>query len=544
MGTRSQSTEPSLVIVNARIWTGAAAVPSAEAVAITGIHLTALGSNDEIRALAGPRTRVVDAVGRRLIPGITDSHTHLLWAGEQLLRLDLRDARGKKDFINRVADSARQLPAGRWLRGGAYAVEHWPQPEQPRKEWIDAVTPDTPVYLTRADLHMALANSRALNVAGITRDGPADPPGGEIERDAATGEPTGIVKDAAMGIVEACLPAPTQEENKAALQAATDTANAWGITSIHDMSWPEHVAAYAHFRAQQRLSLRTFCYWTTVDFAAAWQEMQQYNTGDEMLNVVGYKAFMDGSLGSRTAYFREPYTNAAPDAKYPRGLLTRWTADMDAFRASVRWAHERKVPVAIHAIGDQAVHGALDSLAAVPEPHTCRHRIEHTQHLLPEDVDRFAILGVIASMQPIHKEDDGPWAISAVGPERLKWAYPWGTLLRAGAILCFGSDVPVATNNPYAGIRQAVTGRMPDGSTCTPEQNITREQALRCYTVTPPFAVFREHDLGVIAAGRRADLALLDHDILECDVDELPETKADLTIVNGDIVWPRDGSDR
>ncbi len=527
-----------LAVLNARVWTGNPEQPEAEAVAVRRGAIVAVGATDAARTYCGPGTRVIDAAGRRLIPGITDSHTHLLWAGEQLLRLDLRSAASRADFVQRVADAAGSVSPGRWLRGGSYAVEHWARPEQPAKAWIDPVTGATPTYLTRADLHMALANSAALAAAKITRDGPADPPGGTIERDPHTGEPTGIVKDAAMELVEAVIPPATPEENANALTAACRAAGAWGITSVHDMSWPEHVAAYAAFRDAGRLSLRVFCYWTAVDFAAAWDDLARYNTGDPLLRVVGYKAFMDGSLGSRTAWFCDPYADAAPDAPYPWGLRSKWSVDQDAFARSVRWAHDRGVGLAIHAIGDRAVKELLDLYATLPEIRSARHRIEHAQHVRREDVGRFADLGVIASMQPMHKADDGPWAISAIGSERMAGMYAWGSLLRAGATVCFGSDVPVATNNPFAGMRVAETGLLADGAVCLPEQNIAREAALRAYTTAPPAAVGCANALGVIAPGYRADLALLDRDVLTCSADALPDARAELTVVDGRVTWP------
>ncbi len=538
---RNQAVEnppPDIIIVNAAVWTGVKDAADAEAIAITASTITTVGSNDDICALAGPATRVMDAGGRRVIPGITDSHTHILATGLQLTRLDLRQAGGKERFINAVAAATADCPPGKWILGGQYTVESWDKPEEPRKEWIDPVTPGNPVFLTRTDLHQGLANSVALKYARIDRSGPPDPPGGEIERDPGTGEPTGILKDAAMELVSRHIPEPSDKDKYAALILAAKALNAWGITGIHDMTDPDDydVLLAAHKRGD--LTLRVYSFYTAEVFAGSWDRIRQINkSADESFRVAGYKAFMDGSLGSRTAYMHAPYADASPDEKYPRGLRSGQAADLDAFRRQLAWAHDHGMQLAVHAIGDEANHELLDTYASFDGVQRRRYRIEHAQHLLPEDVSRFGKLGVIASMQPLHKADDGRWAEAAIGPERSKTTYAFRSLLDSGATVVFGSDTPVVTANPFEGIAAAVSPRTFDGKIWVPEQSIGREQALRCYTVSPPYAAFAESRLGTLEKGKLADLAILNADVLHAGVESLGAIESWMTMVGGRIVW-------
>jgi predicted amidohydrolase YtcJ len=528
-----------MAIINARVWTGTPQrEPAPTAIFIRGDRIAIVGGDDQVRAAAvAAHAVVVDAEGRRVIPGITDSHTHFLWAGQRIARLDLRPVRSKEEFVRAVADRAATLAPGAWLLGGEFATEHWPQPERPHRDWIDGVTPGRPAYLTRADLHMALANSAALRLAGITRSGPADPPGGEIDRDPTTGEPTGLVKDAAMELVQRCIPPPDEDELNEALSAACRTANRWGITSVHDMSTDDQIAAYAAYDDRRGLTLRMHSYIQAVDFEAALPLLRSRDAADPILRLCGFKAFVDGSLGSRTALMREPYADARPGDRHPRGLHAKWAADWPVFARRIAWAHAQGVQLAIHAIGDQAVHDLLNEYGSLPDAAARRHRVEHAQHLLPGEAGRFGALGVVASMQPIHKEDDGPWAADAIGPERMQRMYAWRDILSGGGVVCFGSDVPVATNNPFAGLAMATTGRLPDGRACGAAQNLSREQALHAYTAAPPWAVFREGELGTIEPGKLADIAILDRDVLAVADEQLAGTTAWMTLVGGRVVF-------
>jgi predicted amidohydrolase YtcJ len=528
---------PTLAIVNGRVWPGVRDAPKSQAIAITGSRISAVGGNEEIRALVGPDTLVIDAGQRRVIPGISDSHTHIIDAGLQLSRTDLRGAASKEHFVDLVTAGVTRLSPGQWLLGGRFTVESWDNPESPRKEWIDPITPGNPVFLTRMDGHQALVNSVALKVGRVDRRGPADPPGGEIERDPDTGEPTGILKDAAMDLVSNHIPPVGNAVKYDAFLLACQVANAWGITSIHDMSSPDDLVIFKAAHEQNAATLRVNSYVYSEDFQSTWPTIREFSVADDRLKICGFKAFMDGSLGSRTAYMRDPFTDARPDAKYPRGLRSAMAVDLEKFAAQIRWAHNRNQQLAVHAIGDQAIHELLDIYKSLPDCKGRRHRIEHTQHLLPGDIRQFPPLGVIASMQPLHKADDGRYAEKAIGPERALTSYAFKSLIRGGATLVFGSDVPVVTNNPFRGMAAAVTARTLEGRTWVPSQRITLEQALWCYTVTPPYAVFQEKKLGTIEVAKLADIVILDQDILTEPIDRIHETEAFMTIWNGRVVW-------
>lgn len=529
-----------LIIHNAKIWTGDEKNPEAAAVAIRGNRILAVGDDASILTHRGEKTRVVDAKERRIIPGLTDSHTHIMEFGLQLQRLDLRDSADKDDFINRVNVAAANVPAGRWILGGKYTVESWPNPESPRKEWIDPVTPHVPVFLTRTDGHQALANSVALKYAGIDAKGPADPPGGVIERDPETNEPTGILKDDAMQLIIRHIPASSKRELYDALIGAMRALNVWGITSVHDMSELAHVPIIAAARERNALTVRVRSHVESTNFPDTWAKVESLNVeNDDWLQVAGFKAFMDGSLGSRTAYMREPFLDAKPNDKYPRGLRSGHATDLKAFRRELAWANERGMQLAVHAIGDQAIHELLNIYASLPGVRERRHRVEHTQHLLPNDVSRFAQLNLVASMQPFHKTDDGRWAGPVLGPDRSRYTYAFRSLLDANARVCFGSDTPVATANPFAGIAAAESAKTLDGKTWVAEQAISRTEALRAYAVTPAWAGFREDRLGVIAGGRLADLVILNADVLTIGADQLSEIESVMTIVDGKVVYAR-----
>lgn len=533
-------TSPTLVIINGKVWTGSAAMPEAEAVAITGETITAVGTTEQIKALTDARTRVIDAKGRRVIPGLVDCHTHIINMGLQISRLDLRLAKDKDHFIELIASTVPRLSPGQWLLGGQYTVESWPEPQSPRKEWIDEHTPGTPVFLTRMDGHQALVNSVALRFARITRDGPPDPPGGEIERDPDTGEPTGILKDDAMALVGKYIPSTSKEQLYDALTMAMKVAAMWGVTAIHDMSEKSHLEIFKAAADRDALTFRVTSYVESTNFKRDWPLIEPYRQGDDRFRVAGFKAFMDGSLGSRTAYMREPFDDAAPDAKYPRGLRSGHASDLDKFTAEVKWAHEQGAQMAIHAIGDQAIHELLNIYAGLPDAKARRHRVEHTQHLLAEDIARFAELGVTASMQPFHKSDDGRYAEKALGSVRSRTSYAFKSLLEADANVCFGSDCPVVTLNPFSGIETAVNSMTLDAEVWVPQQAISREQALSCYTLAAARAAHVEDRLGTIEPGKLADLVILDQDILFTAADRIHRTESYMTIVSGTVIWKND----
>ena len=529
-----------LIIINGNIWTGVRGAPRAQALAIVGERIAAVSSNEAIRALAGANTKTIDARGRLVVPGITDAHVHLIGGGLQLSRVDLRDAKDRAEFVRRLAERAKTLRPGEWILGGQWTVDSWADPANPRKEWVDAATPHTPIFLTRMDGHQALANSAALKLAGIDAKGPPDPQGGIIERDAKTGEPTGILKDDAMNLISARIPPPSAEERTAALRAAMDHLHRFGVTGVHDMSDPDDLPVYAQARAAGTLTLRIHSFLQVSDWSKYFDTVAKYPRDDSWWRVAGFKGYMDGSLGSRSAFMREPYSDAGPDNKYPRGLLVDQADPFEEFQQQILRADAAGLQLAVHAIGDEAIHlilGGYDAVRRTNAPRDRRHRIEHAQHLLPEDIARFAKLGVIASMQPLHKADDGRWAEKALGPKRSQTTYAFRSLLDAGATVAFGSDWPVVESDPFAGMAAAVTGRTLDGKVWVPEQNVTAEQALTAYTVTPAYAAYQERSVGTLEAGKLADVVILSQDVLTIPPEKLAATHADVTVVAGRIAW-------
>ena len=528
-----------LVIVNAQVWTGVAATPEAQAVAVSGERIVAVGTDEEVRALAGPDTQIIDAGGRRVVPGLTDCHTHIISAGLQLDRLDLRGVNSRDEFIAAVDDAARANKRGQWLLGGRWSVESWARPESPTRDWIDPVAGNTPVFLARMDGHQALANSTALAMAGIDASGPPDPPGGVIVRDPRTGRPTGILKDDAMELVRKHIPPTTDRQRDAALRQAMADANRFGITSVHDMSEPEDLAAFVRVRDAGEATLRIRSFLMVDDWEPYFEKVRAF-ANDDWVTVGGFKGFMDGSLGSRTAYMFEPYEDARPDAKNPAGLLVAEADEPDEMCHRIVQADREGFQIVVHAIGDQANHMLLDCYATACEQNKSRdrrHRVEHAQHLIEQDIERFASLGVIASMQPLHKADDGRYATAALGPRRIKTSYAYHDLLDAGATVCFGSDWPVVTENPFVGMASAVTARTLDGKVWVPEQSISIEQALRAYTSAAAYAGFNEARLGTIEVGKLADLVILQQDLLTISPKRLGEVAAACTIVGGKAVW-------
>lgn len=526
-----------LALVDGRVWTGDHARPWAEAIAVSGERIVAVGSSAEIRALVGPGRRVVELGGRLVVPGFMDSHTHFIGGGFGLLSVDLRYASSPQEFTRLVAEHARKLPPGRWMTGGDWDHERWPGAPLPRRDWIDSVTSDRPVFITRLDGHMALANSVALHEAGVTRE-TRDPPGGTIVRDPRTGEPTGILKDNAMGLVRRHIPPPGPEEQDEALRAALGHAARVGVTGIHDMgSWRDY-EVYRRFHDRGELTVRVYLITPLADWRRLAEEVQRAGRGDAWLRIGALKGYVDGSLGSSTALFTEPYTED------PRnyGLLVN---PVDSLRRWIFDADSAGLQIAIHAIGDRANHLLLDLYEDLIESRGAsdrRLRVEHAQHLLPDDIARFGKLGVIASMQPYHAIDDGRWAEKRIGPERIRTTYAFRTLLDTGARLAFGSDWNVAPLNPLEGIYAAVTRRTLDDKNpggWVPEQKIAVEDALRAYTMGVAYAAFLENELGSLMPGKLADLVVLERDLFAIDPAEIRDVHVELTVAGGKVVYER-----
>ena len=531
---------PTFAIVNARVWTGDAKRPWADAVLATGDRITAVGSSAEIRKAVRPLTNVIDAHGHMLVPGFIDSHVHFMDGGFGLTSVHLRDAKTREEFVRRIKAHAATMPAGAWMLEGDWDHQLWGG-ELPRKEWIDSVTPNTPVFVQRLDGHMNLANSADLRAAGITRD-VKDVAGGEIVRD-ERGEPTGILKDNATSLVFRVIPDPTPAQEDAALTAAMNYVAAQGVTSVHNMGTWDNLAAFG--RAQRAGRLRTRIYASVP--LSTWERLRDTvasrGRGDEWIHIGGLKGFVDGSLGSHTAAMLAPFTDAPRDSGFfvnTPDALYQWTKGADA----------AGLHVIVHAIGDRANRTLLDIYERVAKedgPRDRRFRIEHAQHLDPRDIPRFGRLGVIPSMQPYHAIDDGRWADKVIGPERAKGTYAFRSLLDAHAPLAFGSDWFVAPPTPLEGIYAAVTRRTLDGAHpdgWVPAQKITVEDALRAYTTGAAYAEFMEKEKGVLARGMLADMTLIDRDLTKVKPDELRDARIVLTIVGGRVVYDRDGAVR
>lgn len=525
-----------LVLVNGRVWTGEGGAPLAEGVAVHDGRIRAVGTTSEIERHIASETEVVDLRRRLLIPAFGDAHTHFLSGGFQLASVDLRPASSPEDFTGRLAAHVRTRPAGSWILGGDWDHERWAGGPLPERSWIDSVTTEHFVFVSRLDGHMALANGRVLELAGIDETTP-DPPGGTIVRD-GRGRPTGVLKDRAMDLVWSRVPDPGEAARDEALIRAQEHALSLGVAYVHDMgSWAD-LETYG--RAHRAGTLRVRVY--AVVPIRSWQRLDDYvsrhGRGDDQLRWGGLKGFVDGSLGSTTAWFHEPYV----DDPATSGLMVTDTA---ALRASIVGADAAGLHVMVHAIGDRANDWLLDVYEAAVSANgrrDRRFRIEHAQHLTPEAIGRFARLDVIASMQPYHAADDGRWAEDRIGPDRIRTTYAFRSLLDSGARLAFGSDWTVAPLDPLEGIRAAVTRRTLDGlhpGGWVPEQKIEVEEALRAYTIGVAYAGYMEDRFGRIEEGMAADLVVLSEDILGGDVDALERARVDLTVVDGAVVYRR-----
>ncbi len=530
------SSRPSAdTIVYGRVWTGDNQRPWAQAVALAGDTILAVGDSADLEAYAGSATRRMDNGGGMVVPGLNDSHTHFIDGGFQLTNVDLRTADSPAEFIRRLREYVRTIPPGEWILGGDWDHERWPGSPLPRRDWIDSVTPANPVFVNRLDGHMALANSLALKAAHLDRSTP-DIPGGTIVRD-RNGSPTGILKDDAMDPVYAAMPAPSPEQQDSALARAMRFAASKGITGVSAVSVPwGQVAAWRRAHDQGRLTLRVSLYPALEDWHRVADSVAADGPGDRWLRLAGVKGYVDGSLGSATALLTRPYL----DEPSTRGLMV---TPLDSLKRWIGSADSAGLQIAVHAIGDSANELLLDiydSLAEAHGPRDRRFRIEHAQHLRPEDITRLAEHGYIASMQPYHAIDDGRWAAKRIGPDLIKTTYAFRSLLDQGAHVAFGSDWTVATLDPIQGIYAAVTRRTLDGKNpegWVPEQKITVEEALHGYTYEPAYAAFAEQDRGMLRPGALADLVLLDRDLTAIPPATIGDTRVKATIVGGKVVY-------
>ena len=548
-----------LVLLHGRIWTGepyakpgekAAPARFAEAAAVTNGRILAVGSDREMEAYVGPNSQTLDLHGRFAMPGFIDSHVHFMNGSFQLLQIDLKYTTDEADFRGRIAEKARTLKPGEWMLGGDWDEEAWPDAKLPTRWMIDAVTPENPVWISRYDGHAALANSLALKLAGITRETHA-PIGGVIVRDPDTGEPTGVLKDAAQSLVYRAVPPPTEPQFEQALRTGLAEARRVGVTSVEDISVSsdspngKFTGEIDLLRRAEREGWLT-CRFYEITPVAAWQSLEaagiSHAMGSDFLKMGALKAFADGSLGSRTAWMFEPYSDDPENV----GLGTALMTPPAKMLATLAAADKAGIQLAVHSIGDRANSEMLDIYQQIggSNPAAHRFRIEHAQHLRAVDIPRFGKLGVIASMQPYHAIDDGRWAEKRIGHDRARTSYAWRSLLDAGAPLAFGTDWPVAPLNPLPGvyaavIRATLDGKHPDG--WFPEQRLTLEEALRAYTQGSAYAAFAENEKGTIAPGKLADLVVLSEDLFRIPPDRIKGVEVLTTIVGGKVVYSGGG---
>jgi len=528
---------PDIVIINASVHTMDSERPTATALAILENRIISVGETSQIQSLAGPKTQVVDAGNKVVLPGFNDAHVHFLMGGFSLANVDLRDARSPEEMAERLRAYAKNLAKGRWILGGDWDHEKWPGASLPTRQIIDAATPENPVFINRLDGHMALANSLALKLAKVTKE-TKDPPGGLVVRD-ANGELTGVLKDAAEDLVDRVVPEKSFEEKHTAAKAATEHAARVGVTSLTDMSAGEDIGLYQYMLEHGELKTRIYAIRSIVTWEALAKTGVRSAFGSDWLRIGGLKGFADGSLGSTTALFFEPYS----DAPQTRGLLFDQMLPEGIMLKRVEGADKMGLQVMIHAIGDEANTRILDiykQTAAANGHRDRRFRVEHAQHLRTNEIPRFGSQKVIASMQPYHCADDGRWCDKRIGPARSKGTYAFRSLLDSGAILAFGSDWTVAPLNPMEGLKAAVTrqtldGKHPDGWHA--EQKITLDEAIHAFTVGSAYAEFAEHVKGSLTPGKLADIVMLDRDVYKIAPSEIDQGRVVLTIVDGKVVY-------
>ncbi len=527
-----------LIITGAAVWTGDEARPEAEAVAVLGDRIAAVGSAAEIALWRGRRTQVIAAEGRLIVPGFNDAHVHFVDGGLQLDNIDLRDASSAAEFVRRVGSQASAQTQGDWIQGGGWDEQRWDQPALPTKEMIDPVTADTPALVHRCDLHMAVANSIALRLAGITPDTP-DPAGGAIVRD-AQGVPTGILKDAAIRLVAGIIPPLTHARRLRAVKRAQEHAASLGVTSVQHMNpTAADVALYMELAESGELTTRIYAAPLETEWAERGRIGIRHGFGSPLLRLGALKGFTDGSLGSATACFFDPYA----DAPETRGLLTSEMQPRAAILERLLAADEAGMQICLHAIGDRAVSLALDLFEDITQAHGMRDRrfrVEHAQHIALKDFERFSPLAVVASVQPYHVIDDGRWAERRLGNARLRTSYPYRTLLNRHVRLALGTDWYVAPLNPLLSLYAATTratldGKNPDG--WISEQKITLAEAVTAYTMGSAYAEFQEKVKGSITPGKLADMVFLSDNIFRITPSQLCDVKVDATIMGGKVVY-------
>ena len=525
------------IVVNANVYTVDPDRPRVQALAISGEFIVKVGSNEEVRRLVGRATRVIDAGGRLVVPGFNDAHVHLVMGAEELVGVDLRPSSDEGDLVRRLERYAATRPAGEWITGGYWDHEAWPGKRLPTRDLLDRVTPIHPVFVKRLDGHMAVANSLAMRLAGVG-DNAVAPPGGEVMR-GVDGKLTGLLKDTAMELVTRAMPPPTLDAVLRRARAALAHAASLGVTTLQDIT-----ASALEFEAYRKLD-------EAGDLTARISSIANYEADDRprgeitgecatpslWLSSGGRKFFADGSMGSSTAAFFEPYT----DDPCSKGLLIYDPDQLEQLVGDVLASGQQPV---VHAIGDRANALVLDILerlhARAATGRRWRPRIEHAQVVKVEDRARFKSLGVVASIQPSHCVDDMRWAEARIGRARSAQAYNVRSFLDAGVRVAFGTDWFVAPLDPMLGLYAAVTRQFPDGTPADgwfPEERIALAQAVECYTRGSAYAEFAEHHKGMLRAGYLADLVVLSRDLFAIPPRDILETRPILTMAGGRVVF-------
>lgn len=539
-----EETKPAadLIIRDAKVWTVDPKMPTAEAVAVLDGRIAAVGSDAAVDAWRGTKTHVIDAHGKLLLPGFNDAHVHFVSGGAQLDSVQLTDATSAGEFARRIGERAKTTPKGEWILGGDWDETKWNPPQLPTRELIDRGAPNTPVFVMRYDGHMGVANSLALRLAGITAKTP-DIPGGEIVRD-AQGNPTGALKDAAMDYINKVIPPMSHEQRVRAVKRALLHAAAVGVTSVQNMN-PEYadIAVYSELLDEGELTARIYAAPLITQGAEDQAKIGIRRAfGGPWLRIGAVKAFADGSLGSRTAYFFDPYA----DQPGYRGILSDEMHPISLMRERMMRADQAGLQICTHAIGDQAISIILDLYSEIVKadgPRDRRLRIEHAQHMAAKDFDRFAQLHVIASVQPYQAIDDGRWAEERIGRDRASRTYAFRTFLNHHVRLAFGTDWDVAPLNPLLGVYAAVTRATLDGKNPNgwfPEQKLTVAEAVEAYTRGSAYAEFQENAKGSITPGKLADMIILSDDIFAIDAAKIRDVKVLKTFVGGKTVWDAD----
>ncbi len=520
------------VYFNGNIWTGDVSNPVATVIAIKDGKIVYVGDDAD----AYSASEKIDLEGKLVVPGFTDNHTHFLSAGYGLSSVKLKDAMTKSAFIQRIADFCKSHPDSTWVMEGSWDHENWGG-ELPSKEWIDSVTGDHPLFISRYDGHMAFANSKAMALAGITAATPS-PDGGVIGKN-AKGEPTGIFKDAAMNLINQVIPAPTTQQLDEYFDAAAKHAVERGVTNTNDMNsyggWVD-METYRRAAGTDRMLLRMYSFVPLATWEKLDSFVQKNGRGDDMLKWGGLKGYVDGSLGSTTAWFHQPYL----DDPHSHGLNI---TDTNLLKKWVMGADKAGLHVAVHAIGDRAndfILGVYEAAAKANGDRDRRFRVEHAQHVSQSAIDRFAQQQVIASMHPYHLVDDGIWAYKRLDTHRLKGTYAINSMLDKNVMVSFGSDWPVAPIDPLFGIYSAVTRRTGDNKNpggWYPKEKVTVEQALRAYTTGNAYGSFLDGKIGVLKEGYYADFAVLNEDIFKIAPENLKSVKVARTVMNGRDVF-------